>query len=129
MSADLELQKAIFARLSSDAALAALVATRIHDNPPGDAAHPYLVLGESEMRDWPAGMEHRLTLHCFTRGGGRAEAKSILEAVRASLHDAALALETHTLVNLGFLDALTRREPDGLTWRGTIRFRAVTEEG
>lgn len=128
MSADLELQKAIFARLSSDAALTALVGARIHDNPPGDVAHPYLVLGESEMRDWPAGMEHRLALHCFTRGGGRAEAKSILEAVRASLHDAALALETHTLVNLRFLDALTRREADGLTWRGTIRFRAVTEE-
>ena len=129
MSADLELQKAIFARLSSDAALDLLVGNRIHDNPPGDVAHPYLVLGESETRDWPAGLEHRLALHCFTRGGGRAEAKSILEAIRASLHDAALALETHTLVNLRFLDALTRREADGLTWRGTIRFRAVTEEG
>lgn len=129
MSADLELQKAIFARLSSDAALVALVGARIHDNPPGDVAHPYLVLGESEMRDWPAGMEHRLALHCFTRGGGRAEAKAILEAVRSSLHDTALALETHALVNLRFLDAQTRREADGLTWRGTIRLRAVTEEG
>lgn len=129
MSADLELQKAIFARLSSDAALDLLVGARIHDNPPGDVTHPYLVLGESEMRDWPAGMEHRLALHCFTRGGGRAEAKAILEAVRTALHDTALALETHTLVNLRFLDALTRREADGLTWRGTIRLRAVTEEG
>lgn len=129
MSADLELQKAIFARLSSDAALVALVGARIHDNPPGDVAHPYLVLGESETRDWPTGMEHRLALHCFTRGGGRAEAKAILEAVRSSLHDTALALETRTLVNLRFLDAQTRREADGLTWRGTIRLRAVTEEG
>lgn len=128
MSADLELQKAIFARLSSDAALGLLVGARIHDNPPGDVAHPYLVLGESETRDWPGGMEHRLAFHCFTRGGGRTGAKSILEAVRLGLHDAALALEGHTLVNLRFLDAQTRREPDGLTWRGTVRFRAVTEE-
>lgn len=129
MSADLELQKAIFARLSSDAALFVLVGARIHDNSPADVVHPYLTLGESEMRDWPAGMEHRLALHCFTRGGGRAEAKAILEAVRSSLHDTALALETRTLVNLRFLDAQTRREADGLTWRGTIRLRAVTEEG
>lgn len=129
MSADLELQKAVFACLSSDDALTALVGARIHDNPPGDAAHPYLVLGESETRDWPAGMEHRLALHCFTRGGGRSQAKAIVGAVHAALHDAALALEGHTLVNLRFLDAQTRREADGITWRGTIRFRAVTEEG
>ena len=128
MSADLALQKAVFARLSSDAALTALVAARIHDNPPGDVVHPYLTLGENETRDWPAGMEHRLTLHCFTRGGGRAEAKTILAAIHAALHDAALGLEGHSLVNLRFLDAQTRREADGITWRGTIRLRAVTEE-
>ena len=34
--ADLALQKAIYARLSSDEALAALVAARIYDNVPGD---------------------------------------------------------------------------------------------
>ena len=128
MSPDLELQKAIFARLTSDVALAALVDTRIHDNAPGDVTHPYLVLGESETRDWPAGIEHRLAFHCFTRGGGRSQAKTIVGAVHAALHDAALALEGHSLVNLRFLDAATRREADGITWRGTIRFRAITEE-
>ena len=128
MSPDLELQKAIFARLTSDVALAALVDTRIHDNAPGDVTHPYLVLGESETRDWPAGIEHRLAFHCFTRGGGRSQAKTIVGAVHAALHDAALALEGHSLVNLRFIDAATRREADGITWRGTIRFRAITEE-
>ncbi|MBX3495916.1 MAG: DUF3168 domain-containing protein [Parvibaculum sp.] len=132
MNADLALQKAVHAALAADAALAALVAARIYDNPPDDVALPYLTLGESEMRDWSvgegAGAEHRLSLHAFARGGGRTQAKAILGAVRAALHDAALTLEGHALVNLRFLDAETRREPDGTTWRGTIRFRAVTEE-
>lgn len=132
MNADIALQKAVYAALAADAALAALVATRIHDNPPDDVALPYLTLGESEMRDWSAGegagAEHRLAFRAFTRGGGRTQAKAILGAVRAVLHDAALTIEGHALVNLRFLDADTRREADGTTWRGTIRFRAVTEQ-
>lgn len=128
LNADAALQKAVYGRLAGDAALAALVAARIYDNAPGDAGFPYLTLGENETRAWPGGTEHRLTFHAFSRGGGRAEAKAIMGAVHAALHDAALAPEGHALVNLRFLDGTTRREPDGATWRGTIRFRAVTEE-
>ena len=128
MNADLALQKAMYTRLAGDTALAALVATRLYDNVPGDAGFPYLALGENETRDWPGGTEHRLALHAFSRGGGRAEAKRIMGAVNAALHDASLMLEEHELVNLRFLDGTTRREADGITWRGTIRFRAVTEQ-
>lgn len=129
--ADLALQKAIYARLAADAPLTALVSARIHDNVPGDTDFPYLTLGETQLDDWSAGdvagVEHRLVFNAYTRGGGRAEAKAIMGAVNAALHDAALTLEGHHLVNLRFLGAETRREADGATWRGTIRFRAVTE--
>src|SRR5690554_1824930 len=128
MTADLALQKAIFAQLADDEQLVALVGTRIHDNAPGDAAYPFLVLGENDTRNWPGGMEHRLTLHCFSRSGGRMEAKRILGAVHAALDDTSLTLEGHILINLRFIESTTRREADGTTWRGTIRFRAVTEE-
>lgn len=129
--ADLALQKAIYARLSSDAALAALVAARIYDNVPGDAGFPYMTLGEAQVSDWSTGdsegAEHRLAFHAYSRSGGRAEAKDILGAINGALHDAGLTPEGAQLVSLRFLDAETRREPDGTTWRGTIRFRALTE--
>ncbi len=129
--ADLALQKAIYAHLSADADIAALVGTRLFDNVPGDAGFPYLTLGEAQVSDWSAGeeggSEHFLSLHVFSRAGGRAEAKSIMGAVHSVLHDAGLTLEGFSLVNLRFLSAETRRESDGATWRGTIRFRAVTE--
>lgn len=131
MDADLALQKALYARLAEDAPLAALVATRIYDNVPGDTGFPYLTLGEAQVEDWSAGeatgAEHRLAFNAYARGGGRAEAKAIMGAVNAALHDAELTLEGHRLVNLRFLGAETRRDADGATWRGTIRFRAVTE--
>ncbi len=131
MDADLALQRALYAKLAGDADLAALVAGRIHDNVPGDTSFPYLTLGDAQVEDWSAGetagAEHRLTFNTYTRGGGRAEAKAILGAVNAALHDVELTLEGHRLVNLLFLSAETAREADGATWRGTIRFRAVTE--
>jgi hypothetical protein len=131
MDADLALQKAIYARLAGDAALADLVGARIYDNVPGDAGYPYLTLGEAAVDDWSdgeaAGAEHRLVFNAYTRGGGRAEAKTVMGAVNAAIHDANLALDGHHLVNLRFVATETRREADGATWRGTIRFRAVTE--
>tara|TARA_R110000868_G_scaffold40543_4_gene139806 strand:- start:13874 stop:14290 length:417 start_codon:yes stop_codon:yes gene_type:complete len=126
--ADLALQKAIYACLCADTGVAALVTARIYDNVPGDVSFPYLTLGDAQVDDWGVeGREHFLSLHAFSRAGGRAEAKAIMGAVHGALHDAGLTLEGFHLVNLRFQSAETRRESDGATWRGTIRFRAVTE--
>lgn len=131
MDADLALQKAIYARLADDVELAELVGARIYDNVPDDAGFPYLTLGEAQVEAWGAGdaqgAEHKLAFNTYTRGGGRSDAKAIMGAVNAALHDAELTLDGHRLVNLRFASAETRREADGATWRGTIRFRAVTE--
>ncbi|MBI1261400.1 MAG: DUF3168 domain-containing protein [Rhizobiales bacterium] len=131
LDADLALQQAIFARLGADAGVSALVGTRLYDNAPGETGFPYVTLGESDMRDWNTGdshgSEHRLTFYVWSRAGGRSEAKAILGAIRACLEEAALSLTDHDLVNLTFTGSDTRRAPDGATWRGAIRFRAVTE--
>ncbi|MGV8996395.1 MAG: DUF3168 domain-containing protein [Parvibaculaceae bacterium] len=131
LDADLALQKAIFECLTSDESVGELVGARIYDAVPGDAGFPYLTLGEAQVEDWSAGetdgREHWLSLNVYSRSGGRAEAKSVMGAVHAALHDVALTLEGYTLVNMRFQSAETRRESDGTTWRGTIRFRAVTE--
>jgi len=129
--ADLELQKAIHARLCADAPLAALVATRVYDNAPGEAAFPYVTLGENETSDQSGDdirvSEHRLTIYVWSRRGGRSEAKTIMAALGDALHDAALELTGHSLVNLRFVSADTRRASDNATWLGVVRFRAVTQ--
>ncbi len=131
MDADLALQKAIYAHLAADEGVAALVAARIYDNVPGDTGFPYVTLGEAFVADWSTGdapgAEHRLAFNAYSRNGGHSEAKAILGALNAALHDTDLVLDGFTLVNMRFVEAETRREPDGATWRGTIRFRAVTE--
>ncbi|MEP9352047.1 DUF3168 domain-containing protein [Xanthobacter sp. KR7-65] len=128
----LALRAALHAALAADAALVALLgAPRIHDVPPADADFPFVALGEAVVADWStateAGTEQALTLHVFSRSGGRAEAFAIAARVQEVLHDGALALAGHRLANLRATTAEVRRESDGRTFHALVRFRAVTE--
>lgn len=130
-AAALELQKAIVAALVADTGVAALVGERVQDAPPRNATFPYLVLDETTLSDWSTGSEgghaHRVTLHAWSRERGKRECHEILNAAENALVDAALTLDGHALVNLRFEFAETRRDPDGVTWHGVMRLRAVTE--
>lgn len=131
-SASFALQSAVFAALAADAPLAALLGdARIYDDVPPRPAYPYLTFGQSSERDWSTGTdpgtEHVLTLHVWSKAAGRKEAQAIATAAEAALHDRTLTLAGHRLVNLRHEYSEVRREPDGETMHGIIRFRAVTE--
>jgi hypothetical protein len=135
-SAALALQQSVFATLTADASLTTLLgADRIYDDVPQATALPYLTLGQTTERDWStgsdpdtdAGAEHLLTLHVWSDARGKKQAHEILAAVRSTLHDAALTLTGHRLVNLRHEFSEARRTADGETIHGTARFRAVTE--
>jgi hypothetical protein len=127
----LALQKAVVAALAADAALAAIIDDRVHDGPPRNAEFPYVAIGQASLADWStgteAGAEHRLLIDVWSREPGKRQCYEIMDAIEAALHDAALTLDGHTLVNLRFEFADARRDPDGITYHGVVRFRAVTE--
>jgi hypothetical protein len=131
-SASWALQQAIFARLTADAALLALLgAARVFDDVPQAADFPYLTFGQSIARDWSTGSdeghEHILTLHVWSQVAGKRQAHEIMGAVRTALHDQSFALTGHRLVNLRHEFSEARRDPDGEAIHGIARFRAVTE--
>jgi hypothetical protein len=131
-SASWSLQQSVFAALSADAALIALLgAGRIHDDVPQGSPKPYLTLGQSTVRDWSTGTddgnEHLVTLHVWSDAKGKKQASEIADAVRTALHDQPLALTGHRLVNLRHEFSEARRDPDGATIHAILRFRAVTE--
>ncbi len=129
--AALALQKAVYAALIADAGVGALIGDRIYDVAPRDVVFPYVTIGRMTVTDWSTGSEdgaeHRLTLDVWSRQHGKSECAAIAEAIRAVLHDAALTLDGHALVNLRFESADVARDPDGITFHGLLRFRAVTE--
>ena len=126
------LQKAFHGRLIADAGLLALLgAPRIYDDVPRQPTFPYVAYGQSTVRDWSTGSddahEHIITVHVWTRASGRRPAHEISSAVEASLDQQVLTLDGHRLVSLRHEFTDVRREPDGETWRGIVRFRGVTE--
>ena len=131
-SASFALQKAVFATLTANASVVAVLGgARVYDEVPVRGEFPYLTFGQTTERDWSTGTdlghEHIFTLHVWSRARGRKETDDIMAAAEAALHDQALALTGHRLVNLRHEFSDARREPDGETYHGIARYRAVTE--
>ncbi|MEA3535545.1 DUF3168 domain-containing protein [Rhizobium sp. CC-YZS058] len=132
MSAANELQAAIFARLSGDAALAGLVAGgTITDRLTTPGARPALRFGAIESGDYSTasepGEEHRLAIEVRGEEGGHKAVQAVAARLRALLHDQALTLPSHILVNLRHQTTRTRRDGETRGHRAELMFRAVTE--
>jgi hypothetical protein len=134
MSADRALAAAIRAAALADAGVKAVLGdpARFYDDPPPDAAFPYATLGRIECRPLDTSethtLEHAVTLHVWSRHGGRAEALDAIAALRACLHDAQLAVSGRNLVLLLVTASDVFRSGDGRTTQGVLRLRAITED-
>lgn len=132
MSAASALQKAIFTRLSGDAALVAFVgANGVTDRRIDAPASPLVVIAGIDSFDHStaseAGEAHQVTLEVWSGAAGHREAQAIAALVRDALHDAALALDGHRLVLFFHRDTRVRRAEKSRFHRAEMRFRAVTE--
>ena len=128
------LMKAILAKLAANTALMAYIGSapaRVYSNVPQNTIFPYIRV---EITSAPydtadtTGMEHSITVQCFSRKATGEEAAAMRAAVYALLHrnEAGFTLDSGTLFHLiydgvGFID----QEPDGKTWQGMAQFRAV----
>lgn len=126
------LQRGIYQALAGSAGLSAMLGgTRIYDDPPQGASYPFITIGQSTLRDWSTGTEdgteHLVTLHVWSRSGGRKQVQDIIEEIKKVLHDKPLSLVDHHLVNLRHEFSEVRPDPDGDTFHGIVRYRAVTE--
>ena len=125
------LQAAIYARLTADATLAALVGAAIYDAPPAGRLPPLWVsLGAEEARDRSdvsgTGTEHRIMVSVVGEATGFAQAKEAAAAISDALHGADLALARGRLVALRFVQARARQSGTGR--RVDMTFRARTED-
>jgi len=131
-SASWQLQHAVYTALSASGELTALLGgSRIYDVVPHAAAYPFITMGQTSSTDWGTGIEdgeeHIMTLHVWSSYGGRSEAQVIMGSIRDTLHTARLSLSGHNLINLRQQFSDIRREPDGVTIHGLLRYRATTQ--
>jgi hypothetical protein len=126
------LQRSIYQVLSGSPELTSLLGgDRIYSDAPQAAPLPYISLGQTVNLDWSTGTEdgteHSLTLHVWSRADSAAEVHEIIQVIRTLLHNQPLLLDDHYLVNLRHEFTEARRDPDGETMHGIVRYRAVTE--
>jgi hypothetical protein len=126
------LQRGVYQALAGSLDLTTLLGgVRVYDHAPQSAPYPFITLGQSAVRDWSTGTEdgaeHNLTLHVWSRSGGKKQVQDIIEEIKSALHDRPLSLVDHHLVNLRNEFSEVRPDPDGDTFHGIVRYRAVTE--
>jgi hypothetical protein len=131
LSAETALAAAIRAAALADGSVQALVADRFYDDPPRDVTFPYITIGRVESRaiDVSEGeaLEHGVTLHVWSRYGGRAEALDVISALRGCLHNVALDVAARRLVLLFAQFSDVFRSGDRRTTHGVLRLKAITE--
>ncbi len=126
-----ELFSAIYAKLSGDGALTALIGDgHVYDHVAAGALPPYVVIGDETATDYASALvdaqEHTITLHAWSEKPTTLEVKRIMAAVRAALHEQALTLSAGSCVQIRQEFKETSRDPDGYSHHGVMRFRAVT---
>lgn len=123
------LQAAVYAQLTNDGALAAIVGTDIFDAlPSGTLPSLYVALGPEVVKDQSdktgAGALHELIVSVVTDVAGFAQAKAAAAAVSDAMVDADLTLTRGQLVSLNFYKATAARVGTGDIRQINLVFRA-----
>ena len=126
-----EFQKAVYAQLTGDSTLMAMV-TGVYDYVQEETAYPYITIGNITGSEWTtlatSGVQVALTVEVFTRDRGRKTAADIIQRVHELLHDANLAVTGKTLVNLYFDSSDITLGRDGLSYQGNAVFKASIQD-
>jgi hypothetical protein len=119
------LQVAIFDRLEAE------VSCPIYDGVPMNADPPYVTI-DSELSSNNDILNKRRDLRLFYLSiwsdfKGQEEVKRIMGEIDTALHERALPLETGRVISLRVDRKQTNREPDGITYQGSVTLRILTE--
>jgi hypothetical protein len=132
MNPALALQQAMRAALLADTALIALLGGQhIFDEVPRGEQPLHVVFANIETRDWSVmdqkAHQHFVTIEVSTNDRSRVKAQSIAQRVETVLHDAALTLTGHRLINLRNMFLSVSRGRTEKKYGAQLRFRASTE--
>jgi len=134
MSADSswDVQSAVFAVLSGNAALTSLLANganSVCDHVPQGTAFPYIAIGETNTAEIEGGAFSVIfSIHTYSKSSGMNETKQIMSAIYDCLHDADFAIPNQNLVLCLMQSSSAELESDGKTRHGIQQFKIITEE-
>lgn len=119
------LQVALFDRLAAE------VSCPIYDSVPMDAPFPYVSLDyEISSNDAPLASRRDIRLFYLSVWSdfkGHEEVKRLMAEIDAATHERPLPLTTGRVVSIRVDRKQTNREPDGVTYQGSVTLRIITQ--
>ena len=127
------LQAFLVQTLLADAAVSAIVETRVWDDIPDAPTHPFCSIGPNYHNrndtECIRAREHYFQIDCWTQQQGRRDQiNDLTDAVEIALHDASGDLGDHALVSCRVVLVRVLDDPDGGK-HGVVQVRAAVEEG
>ena len=132
-SPELALQTAVFSHVQQDAGVQAALTlpVRLYDDPPPSPSYPFVSFGRHQSRpiegDAEPVLEQELSLHVWSRYGGKAEAQNVLHALREALQTMPTQMNGHVLVGFRTIFSDTLRARDGRVFQAVLRLRVLTQ--
>jgi hypothetical protein len=130
----LALQRGIYATLTSDAAVTALIGQRVFDRITPGASFPYIRLAAAdqviaEEQDCiDECVEVYAQVDVFSRAQGKVEAKNIAGAIARALKVSTITLESaYSLGSFIHRDTRFLDDPDGLSTHAVLTFHALID--
>lgn len=127
-------QAALMALLQADAGVQSVFGTlaRVFDAESEEPLYPHALLERHETTPAGAslanGIEHRISLACYSQDDGVRGAKACLSALREAVESAAWAVEGQHIVLAQVVYADAMRTADKRAFRGVVRVRIISEE-
>jgi hypothetical protein len=88
-----------------------------------------VTIGADESDDFSShtfdGGDVDVMVHVWSRGAGREDCKDVMGDVYRILHNGSITVSGFSVVLLQFDFANTEIDPDGQTYHGVLRFRAI----
>lgn len=133
MSITEAVQRALVSTMRADPALQALVDTRVFDDVPVSADHPYVSLGPEDWRpiddDCLSGDDGFVQIDVWSRAPGRVECKRITDRIARLFQGALLELEApYVAVSVRVVLKRVLGDPDAGTRHGVLQLEVLTEE-
>lgn len=133
MTASSELQKLVFDTLTGDAAIAALVGTRVYDRALPNAAFPFISFGPTSFLlvqdECLSGRTETMQIDVWSESkGGKRQCKDIVDLVVSALNGLTDELTTVTVADMRVTLAQVMDDPDGITSHGVVQIEALVDE-
>lgn len=133
MSVSVELQKAIFVKLSASTELSDIIGTRLLDHVPDNYdVFPFVTIGEDVLTNWDDdtqnGFDVSVTIHVWSRYPGRKETKEIQGIIYSQLHQQDLTITGYNHVLTNQTNQTTTLDPDGKTYHGVQELNVLLHE-